>query len=92
MPLYLPQLTSQLGAGEASSIAVAKQRNAIMATDDRAARNQCKRIGIPITGTLGILKATEKDGLISIDQADKILERMIAHGFYSPLRSLRDCS
>jgi predicted nucleic acid-binding protein len=45
---------------------------------------------IPLTGTLGILKASVLDGHLKLDQADKILSKMTDTGFYSPLRSIAD--
>jgi predicted nucleic acid-binding protein len=51
------QLLRTLGEGEAAVIALAKSRGAVVATDDRAARDACARLKIPVTGTLGILAA-----------------------------------
>ncbi len=45
---------------------------------------------IPVTGTVGILKASALDGYISLAQADESLRKMIEAGFYSPVRSIVD--
>jgi predicted nucleic acid-binding protein len=45
---------------------------------------------IPFTGTVGILKASLLDGHLPLPRADEILSKMIAAGFYSPIRSLAD--
>jgi predicted nucleic acid-binding protein len=45
---------------------------------------------VPVTGTVGILKASVLEGNISLTQADKSLQKMIDEGFYSPIRSLAD--
>jgi predicted nucleic acid-binding protein len=45
---------------------------------------------IPVTGTVGILKASALDGHISLAQADESLRKMIEAGFYSPVRSIVD--
>jgi len=84
------QLSSHLGKGEASCIAYAKDRNVIVVTDDRSARKQCSQMNIPVTGTIGILKASVLDEHLDLDQADKVLSKMIDAGFYSPLRSMAD--
>jgi hypothetical protein len=84
------ELIVHLGKGEASCIAYAKGRNVIVVTDDRSARKRCSQMKIPITGTLGILKASVLDGHLKLDQADKILSKMTDAGFYSPLRSIVD--
>ena len=52
-PLYI-ELIGHLGKGEASSIAAAKERSAIVVTDDRTARKQCSQMNILVTGTVGI--------------------------------------
>ena len=82
------EFISHLGKGEASCIAVAREQNATVVTDDRAARKQCSVLGIPFTGTIGILKASLLDGELSLTQANDILGKMIKTGFYSPIRSL----
>ena len=84
------ELIGHLGKGEAACIAAAKERQAIVATDDRAARGQCSLMNIPFTGTIGILKAAFHEGQISLFQADDILGKMIKAGFYSPIRSISD--
>ncbi|MDY6903154.1 MAG: hypothetical protein SWH61_00570 [Thermodesulfobacteriota bacterium] len=86
------ELTGSLGKGEASSIAAAKSKKAIMVTDDRLARNYCSGMEVPVTGTIGILKASITDGMISLANADRILKKMIKRGYYSPVRSLKDIS
>jgi predicted nucleic acid-binding protein len=83
-------LIGHLGKGEASCIAIAKERSAIVVTDDRTARRQCLKMEILVTGTVGILKASLLDGSINRNQADDILKKMIESGFYSPVRSIGD--
>ena len=87
--LYL-ELIGHLGKGEASCIALAKKQSAIVVTDDRTARKQCKQMKIRVTGTVGILKASLLDGHISLSRADSIHQKMIKAGFYSPVRSIAD--
>ncbi|MDL1962632.1 MAG: hypothetical protein LWX01_13260 [Deltaproteobacteria bacterium] len=82
------QLIGHLGRGEASCIAVADNRNTTMVSDDRAARSQCIQMNIPVTGTIGILKASIIDGLLTTTKADEILQKMVGKGFYSPIRSM----
>ena len=84
------QLIGHLGKGEASCVAFAKEQAAIVVTDDRSARKQCSVMKIPVTGTVGILKASALGGYISLAQADESLRKMIEAGFYSPVRSIVD--
>jgi predicted nucleic acid-binding protein len=87
------RLITHLGKGEASCIATAKEQlHAIVVTDDRTARRQCSQMDILFTGTIGILKASFREGDITIGQTDKILQKMIKNGFYSPVHSIVDPS
>ena len=85
-------LINHLGKGEASCIAAAREQNAVVMTDDRAARMQCSQMAIPFSGTIGILKASYLDAQIDLSEADRILNQMIKQGFYSPVRSISDIS
>ena len=87
---HFQDLIGHLGKGEASVIAYAKERKAIVVTDDRTARKQCSLMKISVTGTVGIQKASVLDGQIPLGRADDILQKMIAAGFYSPIRNIAD--
>lgn len=84
------EMLAFLGKGEASCIAFAKNRGAIVATDDRTAKKQCASMKIPVTGTIGILKASVQDDFITLEQANEVLTNMITAGFYSPVVSISD--
>ena len=84
------ELLRTLGAGEASCIALARHRGGVVATDDRTARRRCFDLGIPVTGTIGILKALCVDRTVSAEEADAVLGRMVEIGFYSPIRRISD--
>lgn len=97
IPLSAPQfrryqgLLATLGAGESSLIALAAGRRGVtVVTDDRHARSVCRELRIPVTGTLGILKAVSGEGMFTVAAADKVLADMIRHGFYSPVRKLSE--
>jgi len=83
-------LSVSLGLGEASSIAVAKRRGFRFASDDRVARAEAARLGVPLTGTLGILVKAVRRGVCDLRTADAYLGKMIEAGFFSPVRSLRE--
>jgi predicted nucleic acid-binding protein len=82
-------LTVSLGLGEASSFAVAKIRGCLFACDDRVARREAERLGVELTGTLGILKKAVRYREVSQRSADRILRRMITPGFFSPVNSIK---
>jgi len=83
-------LSTSLGCGEASSIAAAKERNLIFASDDKVARREAVRLGVKLTGKLGILKKAVTAKIISTKEADAILNKMTATGFYSPIKSIKE--
>jgi len=86
------KLSVSLGAGEASSIAVAKTRGIVFASDDKAARNEASLQGVALTGTIGILFKASKNKIISLRQGNQILKAMIKNGFYCPIKSLSEIS
>ncbi len=83
-------LSVSLGLGEASSIAVAKVRGFIFARDDRAARREAGLLDVKLTGTLGLLKKTVRDKIITLKEGNHILTRMKEKGFYSSVKSLNE--
>ncbi|MBW2367948.1 MAG: hypothetical protein JRH15_08685 [Deltaproteobacteria bacterium] len=83
-------LIGHLGKGEASCIASAKIQSGIVVTDDRAARKICRQLEIPVTGTVGILKASVLSDQLSLAVADIHLKKMIISGFYSPVLNISD--
>lgn len=83
-------LSVSLGSGEASSIAAAKVRGFIFACDDKAARREAALLQVALTGTLGILARAVKEKIISVQNADDVLNLMIKHGFYAPVSSMRE--
>ena len=83
-------LLATLGSGESSLIALAEKRRGTVVTDDRHARSVCNDLSVPVTGTLGILKAACGEKRLTGVLADKILADMIRHGFYSPVRKLAE--
>lgn len=84
------ELFGSLAPGEASCIARAAVRDGAVVTDDRAARGTCEERDVPFTGTIGILKACVRDGMLEAGEADAILESMIDAGYFSPVRRISD--
>jgi predicted nucleic acid-binding protein len=83
-------LSVSMGLGEASSIAVAKTRVFVFACDDRVARREAGFLGVELTGTIGIIMKAVKKKVVAPKEADSILRRMIAHGFYSLVNSIKE--
>lgn len=79
-----------LGAGEASCLAVARERGYRLATDDKDARRLARQLGISLAGTIGILAILVKQGELTLVEGDRLLQDMIAAGYRSPLTTLED--
>lgn len=75
---YDPELL-ELDAGESAAIALALRLGAsLLLMDERTGRAVAARKGIPVSGTLGVLRDGAKRGLISFDEA---LAGLLALGF-----------
>ena len=79
-----------LGEGEASCLAVAKERGYKLATDDKDACRLARQLGISLTGTIGILAILVKQGQIGLDEGERFLQEMVAAGYRSPLMTLKE--
>jgi predicted nucleic acid-binding protein len=79
-----PQSTSvygRLDQGEASVLALAKEHDAhLVIIDEKKAREEAKRIGLPVRGTIGVLLEAKKKGLI--DAIKPLLETLHDNGMY----------
>jgi len=70
-----------LGPGESSVLAIAYANRSMDAIiDDLAGRRCASLLGIPVRGTLGIVLAAKKRGLIP--QARPVIETLIRSGMY----------
>jgi predicted nucleic acid-binding protein len=79
---------SVVDAGEAESLAAALVRGCVFVSDDLAARRLAKHHGVKVSGTLGILIRLVKSEMLSLDEANMLLQTMIAYGYRSPVSSL----
>ena len=66
--------------GEAECLALAEMRDATLLSDDFAARRLTLKLGIPISGTLGVLLQLVHNRHITMREADDLLARMIDEG------------
>ena len=71
-------LLTDLDRGEAEVIALAQELNAdLVIIDERLARRHAKRLGLNLTGTLGVLLKAKRQGLLP---AIKPLIDQLRHG------------
>ena len=81
-------IPKQLHGGEASALAIARNRAWVLLTDDHRARRQATEWGITLSGTLGVLIQATRKGVVSVEEANDILKQMIARGYHSPCGDL----
>ena len=56
--------TSRLHPGEREAIALAFERKALLLADDRMGRNAARRLGLAVTGVVGVLLRAKEAGLL----------------------------
>jgi predicted nucleic acid-binding protein len=83
-------LPKSLGAGECECIAVAFHRQGAFISDDNHARTIARTKDIELSGTLGVLLACTGMGLVTLNEANRLLKKMITHGYHSPIKDLRE--
>lgn len=81
------QLAQQLDDGEASVLAIAKNRGWIAATDDKKARRIAAEQGIPTITTSGIIHAWASSGTVDSQKVALILKNIHQFGRFIPHRS-----
>ena len=73
--------SARLHLGEIEVILLAQEQEAdLVLMDDNAAKKTAKFLGLNVTGTLGILIRSKKEGLITA--VKPIMENLIADGLY----------
>lgn len=84
------ELVPPLDEGEAACLALARSQGYAFLTDDRVARREARRLGVPLSGTIGVLRVLVDERRISLEEANEALGQMIALGYRSPVRSLSE--
>lgn len=75
----------RFGMVEAESIAIARTRRWVFASDERRTRKFAQQQGVLVTGTLGILVKATKQAVLDIDEADALHTCLVDAGYRSPL-------
>jgi len=83
-------LRAGLGHGEAACLAVAQVRRALLLTDDQAARRRAKAFGVELSGSVGVLSRLVDAGVLTLEEANGMLHRLIEAGYWSPVSSLQE--
>lgn len=72
---------AQLHAGEVEVMMLALEQNAdVVVIDDKSAKKFAKQLGLPVTGTLGVLMKAKQCGYI--DKLKPILEALLEKNIY----------
>ena len=82
------QLCTQLGAGEASCLAVAVVRGYSFLTDDMKARKVARTEGVTVSGSVGVLLELIRIHKLTLEEGNNILRTFIQHGYFSPVERL----
>lgn len=75
------KLQKVLDDGEASGIALAKERSIPLLIDEKKGRKIAKQIGIEIIGFLGVLLLNYRKKNLNIKEVEKILEDVEKHNY-----------
>ena len=79
----IKSISTILGAGEASAIALALETvNPLVILDDKKARRYAKNLGLDFTGIVGLLRRGYKQGFVS--DMDSVIASLHAIGFRLP--------
>jgi predicted nucleic acid-binding protein len=77
---FVDQLPTRLHLGEREAIALAKERGTALLVDEREARRAARALGIPVVGSLRVLKEAKARGLF--EQIKPLLDELISAGIY----------
>lgn len=81
-------LRDRFGNGESACLSLAIHRQKSILTDDLDVRKYAQRVGIPVSGTIGLLVRGVQQSVFSLEKANDLLKQMIEHGYYSPFQTL----
>ncbi len=80
-----------LDHGEIHALYVAFQREGTIVTDDGPARDRADDLGVPVTGSIGLLIRLVREEHITVDEADAIHHHWVTEeGFRLPVSSIAD--
>ena len=78
-----------LGDGEKQAIAIAymltrsgSESTVVVVTDERKARSVCKKIGVKVLGTLGLIEFSKKHGILTKEEALSLLDMIPMTSLY----------
>lgn len=80
-----------LDQGEIGAIHAARKRDGTVVLDDGLARDRARELGVPLTGSVGLVIRLVRQGTISEDEANTIHEQWVSEGrFRSHVESITE--
>lgn len=84
-------IRARLDSGEAASLLGAMAYDGTLATDDLAARDVAADLGVPVTGSIGILVLGVRRDVIARETANRWLDDWNEkRGYYAPVERIED--
>ena len=84
------QLQTRLGAGEASCLALICSNRQRFLSDDMKARRIARAMGVPVSGSVGVLLTLIRARRLTCAEGNSILKAFIAYGYFAPVQRLDD--
>ncbi len=82
------RLQMQLGAGETSCLAIACVNRQSFLSDDMKARRIARTMGVPVSGSVGVLLQCIRAQRLTCAEGNSILKTFMAYGYFSPVQRL----
>lgn len=80
-----------LDIGEAHALHAALEHDGTIVTDDGPARDRAAELGVPVTGSIGLLIRLVRLDRLPVEEADAIHHQWVTdEGFHSPVSSVSD--
>jgi predicted nucleic acid-binding protein len=87
-PIAPLMVRASLGAGESEALSLAAEiRAGLLLVDERAARRAAQGIGLRVMGTLGVLLAAKRKGLVK--EVRPLVDELVRQGFRVSPRLVR---
>lgn len=85
------QRATGLDRGESEAIIYADENHAdVLLMDEDAGRKVAMNMNLPLSGSMGVIVSAKKSGLLSVEEADEVLDRIEQSSVHISRRLLQD--